>query len=211
MFGTTGIDQPSSDKSYAAGAVVRGGRLERYKGKYMNSMITAVFVTYNCLGKANEVANGWHEAGGRRALVLQNTCGVAWGASPVQTTDPSDIAHQKWDRQLATTEVDRLWRVLETTLSQVDRLIVYIGSSGSERAVELASTFDPDRVVYVGCDCGEARKIRLLGQVGYYNMRRCKCGGHHTMKRLFEEFLETGKIDGREVRPVAQTFLGAGI
>lgn len=151
-------------------------------------MKTCAFVTYNQLGEGN-VVSGWHEENGRRALVLQNTKGR--GA----LRGPDSKGGIGRDARLE--QIDLLWTDLEKALPELDHVVVYVGTNGSERAIELVGQhLSADKVTFVGCDCGLPFKELLVQAAGLPKAGRilCECGGHHAMLSLYERFMATGDI-----------------
>lgn len=156
-------------------------------------MKNVAFVTYNTVG--DELASGWHERDGRRALVLQNTKGDSWC---VDRKNPPKIGESDYspcgDRRRA--EISTLWIELHKALPELDHVVVYVGARGSERAIELASTLPAPKVTFVSCDCGLARKVELIVAAGlsYAGRVDCECGGRQTMRELFEGFMQSGEL-----------------
>lgn len=155
-------------------------------------MNSCAFVTYNTVGDG--VANGWHDSNGRRALVLQNSKGEQWAVSP-SNVPPADLGASR-----VVAEIDRLWGELRKSIDSIDHIVVYVGANGSEQAIALAAQLSAEKITFVGCDCGLAFKEAMVRAAGLSRSRRllCECGGHWTMKRLFETFMATG-----ELQPIA--------
>lgn len=151
-----------------------------------NNTKTVAFVTYNTVGDG--LSSGWHNGpDGRRALVLQNTTGAQWAVSP-----PGYGIHA--DR--VESMIDILWKQLQEALPGLDQLVVYVGDHGSERAIKLASSLPSSKVTFVGCSCNGYAKRSRARSAGLTEARwmNCECGGHGTMKRLFQRFMETGAL-----------------
>lgn len=144
-------------------------------------MKTAAFVTYNVM--SGNIASGWHEAEGRRALVLQNTRGDGRWGNPIGATERA--------RQSLT-----LWEQLQESLPSLDHVVVYVGTNGSEAAILLAAKLPAHKVTFVGCDCGLGFKKTLVAKAGMSRSRwiDCACGGHGMMRKLFDSFLATGEL-----------------
>ncbi len=148
-------------------------------------MKNIAFVTYNTVG--NSISSGWHDGSdGRRALVLQNTTGARWAVAP------GSGIHA--DRVEST--IDNLWGQLHEALPDLDQLVVYVGDSGSERAIELAGKLPSSKVTFVGCGCNGYAKRCKAQAAGLAEARwlTCECGGHGTMGRLFQRFMATGAL-----------------
>jgi hypothetical protein len=152
------------------------------------------FVTYNTVGEG--LASGWHDGpSGRRALVLQNSKGEAWGAADPATYDytPSEGDGLVARRDA---EIRNLWGQLREALPELDHLVVYVGANGSQRAIAMAAVLPATKVTLVGCDCGIRLKTDLARSHGLAKAAwvDCECGGHRTMRKLFEAFMETGTL-----------------
>lgn len=150
-------------------------------------MTSAAFVTYNAVG--DNLSSGWHDRNDRRAFVLQRTNGDGRrsAGSPLEPDARRD-------------EIGILWRELQKALPELEHVVVYVGSRGSERAIALAAQLPASQVTFVGCDCGLPEKEIMIQLAGLADAGRvlCECGGHRTMERLFERFMESG-----ELRPAA--------
>ena len=145
-------------------------------------MNKVAFVTYNTVDE--NLTSGWHESEDRHAMVLQNTKGEG-------TRDGGPIGRDNRQEQIST-----LWKELQQVLSELDQVVVYVGTNGSERAIALASELPADKVTFVGCDCNLPMKEIMIQAVGLGKARRilCECGGHHTMKGLYDRFMATGTL-----------------
>ena len=147
-------------------------------------MVKAVaFVTYNAVGDG--LSSGWHGSPGRRALVLQNTK----GDGSLYNGSPIGAAARREQSSI-------LWGQLQEALPELDHVVVYVGTEGSERAIALAAELTADKVTFVGCDCGLVIKTALIAAAGLIDARLvlCECGGHRTMRRLYDSFMETGEL-----------------
>lgn len=136
------------------------------------------------------LSSGWHDGPqGRRALVLQNTKGDGTRSKgPIGETDRRD-------------QLGILWGQLQEALHGLDHVVVYVGTKGSERAIELAQQLPASKVTFVACDCGLLHKELLIQAAGLADAGRvlCECGGHRTMEALFTAYMETGAF--RTVEP----------
>lgn len=158
-------------------------------------MKNIAFVTYNTVGDG--LSSGWHGSNGRRALVLQNTRGNQWGARSDPNTPSGDDRTSDEFAGRVRDEVDTLWGQLQEALPTLDHCVIYLGSRGSERAIELAQKLEPQKVTFVTCNCGLPIKALMVLGAGLANSGRvmCECGGHETMGRLFELFMGSGTLD----------------
>lgn len=142
------------------------------------------FVTYNTLPN---FSNGWMEGcDGNHALIVQDTKGD--GA----------LSHGRRTRSLDEVRgaIASRWDDLDESLPTLDHLVVYVGSNGSEVAIERAAKLPVEKLTFVGCSCGIDRKEAMLQAVGLEGARRflCECGGHRTMEQMIQQFLRTGVI-----------------
>lgn len=149
---------------------------------------TAAFLTYNKIGRYDELPNGWHERNGRRAYVLQNTR----GEGGYRTGKPIGEDRKRAEIESHFAELDRL-------LFDFDWFVIYVGICESERAIELAMKLPAERVIFVCCYCGLDEKKDAMARCGLAKATHlpCECGGHLTMKIMFELFLEHG---GKPIR-----------
>jgi len=159
-------------------------------------MKKVAFVTYNTL--SSELASGWHDGPeGRRALLVQNTRGQRWGAreNPDIPSGENRVTDESAGR--VRDEISSLWEQLQAALPDLDHVVVYVGSRGSERAIMLVAAHLPaDKVTFVSCDCGLLYKEVLVELAGLTRATRllCECGGHRTMEKLYLNFMETGEL-----------------
>lgn len=160
-------------------------------------MQSVAFVTYNTVG--DNLSSGWHASNGRRAFVLQNTKGQRWGARIDPDVPAGDLRQTKECADRVADEIGSLWRELQRALPELDHIVVYVGSRGSERAIALAAQLPASKVTFVGCECGLFQKEVLIRAAGMAEWRLvlCECGGHRTMERLFQRFMNTGELQPR--------------
>ena len=149
-------------------------------------MKSVAFVTYNAVG--NNTPNGWMDGlDGRRAFVLQNTKGEG-------SLKGKPIGEQNRREQL-----EQFWKELQLVLPELDQIVVYVGVAGSERAFALASELPPSKITFVSCTCSIREKERMLEEGGLTDVGRviCECGGHHTLAKMFDQFMFEGTLPGR--------------
>jgi len=131
--------------------------------------------------------NGWKQRGENHVLLLQNENGESWGVNQL-----GGGAAECRD------QVTSLWEQLSKELPTLDKVIFYVGSSGAERAIELASDhgLTPDRAVFVFCDCNMQSKQGVIHDRGFADasIMMCECGGHSTMSRIYDHVLEHGTL-----------------
>lgn len=152
------------------------------------------FVTYNTVGDG--LSSGWHGSGDRRAFVLQNSRGQAWGAREYRDVPTGNSRLESGCVNRVRDEIGNLWTNLQQALPELDHVVVYVGSQGSERAIALAAQLPADKVTFVGCDCGLAIKAVLIAAAGFDPSRLvlCECGGRRTMGELYDSFMATGEL-----------------
>lgn len=141
------------------------------------------FVTYNTLP---DLQNGWLERGEHAALIAQDTNGRGVLSDGNRTRSPEEIGE----------EIERLWGQLDVALPELDRLVVYVGASGSLRAIQLAAKVPIQKLTFIGCGCGLDEKEAMIQEfgLGAADRRLCECGGHRTMAAMVNVFLETGTV-----------------
>ena len=140
------------------------------------------FITYNSLPG---LENGWIKSldGSRSALIVQDTNGRGSLQDGQRTRTEEEIRR----------EITKSWESLEASLPELDHVVIYVGSNGSEDAIERAAKKVPTRkLTFVGCGCGIEKKEALIQSAGLGGARRilCECGGHRTMAALVRSFLE---------------------
>lgn len=154
-------------------------------------MNVVAFITYNNLGGVAD--SGWHEQDGRKALVLQGTTGRPWLADQ---TVPKGSTQFEQDVKLVSNTIGDLWSQLVAAISDLDQVVVYVGDSGSEHAIELAAQLPPEKVTFVLCSCGWSRKTSRIQSRGLSGARvvQCECGGRSTMGGMFRSFMNQGQL-----------------
>ncbi len=167
-----------------------------------NHMNNVAFLTYNTVGGG--LRNGWHDGpDGRRAFVLQNDSGNRWAVEDLfqdPTTIPEGYSRgSKTNVDHVRGKIDGLWGQLQEVLADLDHVVVYVGASGSERAIVLAAQLPASKVTFVGCDCNLPVKELLIQSAGLAEAERmlCECGGRQTMRKLFSNFLASGELRPR--------------
>ena len=139
----------------------------------------------------SEAQNGWKNAGANSLLLIQDPEGRPWGTTQSGISE-SEMAKES---QIA---IEGAWGNLEKEIKTLDKVVIYIGSHGAERAIELAqkSEISSDKVVFVLCDCNIGLKLRTIKNCGYDRAQQimCECGGRSTMSQIFRTFMETGNL-----------------
>lgn len=174
----------------------------------------AAFITYNTVGDAGTIQTGWHERNGNIAFVGQNSKGLAWGASvtgrpPIWSAHPEDLEILKsgndQERERVAQDcrqtgekrreaISDLYSQLTDVLPQMDHIVVYLGASGSEKAIDLVSHLPLEKITFVSCKCSLERKLEMVAHFKLESTRVvwCECGGHEMMHELFKSFMRTG-------------------
>ena len=124
--------------------------------------------------------NGWKNCeNGNQMLLLQDK--NTWG-----TSQRGNMA--LWQEEAKTT-IDPLWKQLLEELPTIDKVVMYVGSFGAERVIELAAAngLSPDRAVFVMCDCNLSVKTDIIVKNGFAESERimCACGGHAAMMSIY--------------------------
>lgn len=148
---------------------------------------TAVFLTYNTVGEPKTYHNGTLSRNGHQAVIVQHPRGMIWGV-------PERAQADDLGRAACRTLVQELYSRTLGLEELPDHVVVYVGSDGSEGAISLAATLPPERVTFVMCACNWSQKLHLIAGAKMEAARivRCGCGGHGTMERLLQQFLDCG-------------------
>lgn len=177
-------------------------------------MSHALFMSYNAIGKDNAFTNGTFERNGQTVTILQHPKGQRWGGAiddlPPTEFDAIAAGMSPAEQNQSGAKAGALRRetiaVLERELVAVstplDFLVVYVGASGSQGAIEVARRYPIGIVRFVMCSCGFEEKLYEIAHVfGIHDLRdltipilRCECGGHRTMERLVNDFITTGHV-----------------
>ena len=91
--------------------------------------------------------------------------------------------------------ITSIWSELEKVIPELDHLVIYLGTGGSDKAIELAAQHVPaEKVTFVSCDCNLSHKEMVIRRTGLANCRRllCNCGGHDTMETLYKSYMVEG-------------------
>lgn len=146
-------------------------------------MKNVAFVTYNTLPN---LPRGWVRNGDRSALIVQDTKGQG---------TLSDNGRKRTLEEVRSA-IEAQWEELDKSLPNLDHLVIYVGASGSELAIQRAKAMPVEKLTFVGCACGIDRKDEMLNEVGLGEARRfgCECGGHRTMELMVFQFMEIGTI-----------------
>ena len=153
-------------------------------------------VSYNIF--LDDEESGWKSQGDNSVYLLQNS-GHGYRVCDEKFAAPQGAKRDAEDSiALVQSQINKHWQILADILSELDFVVVYIGTHGAERAIELAHArqLDPQKVIFVLCDCKKKAKLELLGQFGFARSQRitCECGGHESMRRIYHHILDDGKI-----------------
>lgn len=147
-------------------------------------------ISYNAF--VDGESNGWKDKGGHAILLLQNADGNKWG-----TAQFANKTHEQWYDETKAL-VDPLWRQLVEALPTIDKVVFYVGSYGAERVIDLAAEhgLTPDKAVFVRCTCNLNKKMGVIRERGFSasKIMDCECGGHITMRRLYDNVLTEGRL-----------------
>lgn len=136
--------------------------------------------SYN--GFVSEETNGWKIGKNNEVLLIQDPEGRPWGTTQfgILTSEMTK------ETQLV---INNAWQALESEIPGLDKIIIYVGSYGAERAIELAKENNilADKITFVMCECGLSNKTQIIRNCGYSNSKQimCECGGRSTMSRLY--------------------------
>ena len=160
-------------------------RLTQFRSTTMNKI---GFITYNSLPG---LQSGWINSsdGARSALIVQDTKGRGALKDGQRTRTTEEIR----------ADIAKSWESLDASLSELDQVVIYVGDSGSEDAIERAAKKVPvEKLLFIGCSCGIERKEALVQSAGLGSACRilCECGGHRTMTAMVKSFLEGGAVFG---------------
>ncbi len=146
---------------------------------------TALFLTYNTVGKSGSYG-GMVERNGHQAVIVQHPKGETWGGcGRANEKNPGSkcagLVHTLYGSALRHEDVDYV--------------VVYVGDRGSEGAVHMVSDLPANKVLFVLCNCNLGYKLGLIqNSLPGAPYRVCECGGHATMQKVLEEFLDTGSL-----------------
>ena len=155
-------------------------------------------VSYNIFLEDED--NGWKTQGDNSIFLLQNSghgyrvCNERFGAPQGEQRDAKDSV------DLVQGLINRHWQILSDILSELDHVVVYVGTHGAEKAIELAhvANLDPQKMSFVLCDCKKAVKLDLLKRFGFAGSRKidCECGGQESMRRIYHRVFDGVKSIG---------------
>ena len=140
--------------------------------------------------------NGWVDG---TLFMIQTENASGWGAQQMGFGTSAKL------RELRDEGIDQVkgtvmghWDQLADLLPELDKVVIYVGDSGSEHTIKYAAErkLDAEKAVFVLCDCNEPNKRSLIEENGFSKSHviMCECGGRRTMARLASMFLETGQL-----------------
>ena len=90
------------------------------------------------------------------------------------------------------------WTRLGELLPELDKVVIYVGDSGSEHTIRYAAEHGlrAANAIFVLCDCNGNNKRRLIKESGFGEspVVMCECSGRQTMAQIATTFLETGTL-----------------
>lgn len=140
--------------------------------------------SYN--GFVSSERNGWKQGVSNEILLIQDPEGRPWGTtqSGISTSEMSRESHSV---------IENAWQALEAEIPTLDKFIIYVGSYGAERAIELAkqNNIPANKITFVMCDCGLSNKLQIISRCSYKDSAQmmCECGGRSTMNCLYQKYL----------------------
>ena len=78
-------------------------------------------------------------------------------------------------------------------LEELDRIYLYVGASGGEKAIEQTRDLPASKLTYVMCDCDMKHKLNLIRVIGNADARviRSECGGNFTLETVLKKELKS--------------------
>ena len=154
-------------------------------------MKTVAFLSYNPI---KGFTTGWHEKNGRKALVIHNEDRTGFLAE--FTGEFTDNGIAKGNPEIHT-EVANLWKSVKDSIDEIDQIVIYCGTYGSEVVTQLMSQFPAEKVTYVLCTCLKETKQKNIVSAKHQGARQiqCECHGIRAMPSLCISFLKTGLLN----------------
>lgn len=137
-------------------------------------------VTYNRIGEG-QYSNGVIQRGDRQIFIAQNGHRSEWAADP-----GVDREQTRGIRAAVVTDV-----LSSVNLKDMDRVFLYVGTSGGEEAIRQTADIPADKVTYVMCFCNDSQKRQMIRAQGNASARivHCECGGRDALERILKELL----------------------
>lgn len=149
-------------------------------------MNRVLFFSYNLItfGDEPRVSNNQRLAVTRTGITTQQAAIVT-----------GSIVNQRRDLDTISAEVEIMIQSV-TDVSVFDKVVIYLGTAGTEKVIEFARTVPPEKLVIVTCKCGKKKKIRLFKEMGLKRSQviPCNCGGQQAMGGLITAFLNTETV-----------------
>ncbi len=139
---------------------------------------------------SSERSNGWKTIGDNSIFLMQDPKG-----RPFATTQRGQASAMIEETRNI---IDNAWDAFAAEMPDLEKIIIYVGSLGAERAIELAKEtgISSEKLLFVFCDCELETKMNSIKECGYEDAKiiDCECGGNNTMCSIFKRFLETGIV-----------------
>jgi len=151
-------------------------------------------LSYNSILSAKR--NGWVDDA---LFMIQSDNGKAYGAPQIGIGTRAELSELRAEGigQVQGAVIGH-WDQLADLLPELDKVVIYVGDSGSEHTIRYAAEckLDAEKAVFVLCYCNEHNKRRLIEKNGFGKspVIMCECGGRSTMAQLANTFLETGQL-----------------
>lgn len=148
-------------------------------------------VSYNAFVESE--LNGWQEGNNpeNKLFLAVNPSGEGYGQVRGRPGTHEEIV------QMIYGITDGLWKNLKPHLGDLDTIIVYVGTSGSEAMISSAARYGvrADQVIFVMCSCNIEDKMSRINASGFAESKiiECECGGEATMRRIYLNFLQFGR------------------
>jgi len=138
-------------------------------------------ISYNSILSGRK--NGWIDEG---LFLIQNDPGQVFLAQQhVTGTIPERAKVRTQGISKVEGAVMSHWETLIEVLPQFDKVLIYVGDSGSKHTIRYASEhgLDAAKAIFILCDCNENKKRQLIRQYGFGESEviMCECGGQLTM------------------------------
>lgn len=131
----------------------------------------AAIISYNSFLPGKE--NGWIETEMANIFLLQNESQHVWGVQQMALVTSGTKVGEECCKKISSSLFERL----ASDINDFDFVVIYVGSSGAENLISLASSagLSHEKVVFVLCDCGIGLKKRIIGEKGYTNSKLIDC------------------------------------
>lgn len=151
-------------------------------------------LSYNSI--LSSESNGWINDA---LFMIQSENASGWGAQQIGFGTRTELRKLRNEGigQVQGTVMGH-WDQLADLLPELDKVVIYVGDSGSEHTIKYAAEkgLSAEKAVFVLCDCNERKKRHLVAESGFEGapIIMCECGGRRTMKNIAKNFLRDGQL-----------------